>query len=100
MPSRSQSIPFQRDRTLADGDTCGASFVSYAQLAAHCRGAYSEASYFDRMVVTSQCPLCMTAFYNVQVAARHVKRVYAGGKCDPRRTHWAWHVRAHEVAAP
>lgn len=88
--------PMYCDRLADSGEVCGKVFGSYRSLALHVRRHHREVSRIDSLVITNQCPFCMSTFSSQQVATTHVRNAISeqgSGTCRVDRAHWLWPAR-------
>eukprot|EP00969_Alexandrium_andersonii_P250787 11084168-Alexandrium_andersonii.AAC.1 len=65
-------LPFVREDTVDGGVQCGRSFSSAAGLAAHRRHQHGYTNVVRRLVLSNQCPVCMSTLSSGLGAQQHL----------------------------
>lgn len=78
---------------------CLARFSSYMRLSTHYRFAHRKRHPVEGLVLTNQCPWCMSTFSSRSAATRHASNAVARGVCREQRSKWLYPVVpiAHNV---
>lgn len=84
--------PFKCMELLEGVIPCQRSFTTFRAMRTHMRKAHGTRSWIAGLVVTNQCPWCLTSFKSRLTAVHHADNAWQRGVCRADMTYAPWPV--------